>query len=89
MRLWHQTLIHYLPRQQLLGQHRECAALRGLGWRKKHSTVDYIFKYDIAHLYQYQLIVMYEMAARGYTPHSKWYSRTYRGKNISKEINSI
>lgn len=82
MRLWHQTLIHYLPRQQLLGQFRECCALKGLGWGRKHSTVDYIFKYDIAHLYQYQLIVMHEMAARGYTPDSKWYSRTYRGKNI-------
>lgn len=29
MRLWHYKLIPYLPRQQLLGQHRECAALRG------------------------------------------------------------
>lgn len=24
MRLWHESLIPYLPRQQLLGQHREC-----------------------------------------------------------------
>lgn len=32
MRLWHQDLITRLPRQQLLGQHRECAALRGAGW---------------------------------------------------------
>ena len=31
MRLWHQALIPYLPRQQLLGQHRECCALRGKG----------------------------------------------------------
>ena len=29
MRLWHEDLIHKLPRQQLLGQHRECCALRG------------------------------------------------------------
>ena len=29
MRLWHQALISKLPRQQLLGQHRECCALRG------------------------------------------------------------
>lgn len=28
MRLWHQELISKLPRQQLLGQHREIAALR-------------------------------------------------------------
>lgn len=43
MRLWHQDLIKHLPRQQLLGQHRECAALRGKGWGKKHDTVDYVF----------------------------------------------
>lgn len=31
MRLWHEAMITHLPRQQLLGQHRECAALRGNG----------------------------------------------------------
>jgi len=39
MRLWHQNLINRLPAQQLLGQHRECCALRGLDWRKKHPVV--------------------------------------------------
>ena len=29
MRLWHQALISKTTRQQLLGQHRECCALRG------------------------------------------------------------
>ena len=43
MRLWHEKLIPILPDAQLLGQHRECAALRGNGWGKKHSTVDYIY----------------------------------------------
>lgn len=28
MRLWHEDLIGKLPRPQLLGQHRECCALR-------------------------------------------------------------
>ncbi len=37
MRLWHQALIDKLPRQQLLGQHRECAAFRG--GRVGRSTV--------------------------------------------------
>ena len=44
MRLWHQDLIERLPRQQLLGQHRECAALRGRGWGKSHATVNYVFE---------------------------------------------
>lgn len=34
VRLWHEDLISRLPRQQLLGQHRECCALRGKGWEK-------------------------------------------------------
>ncbi len=40
MRLWHYQLIPHLPCQQLLGQHRECCALRGKGWGKKHATVN-------------------------------------------------
>ena len=39
MRLWHEALISQLPRPQLLGQHRECCALRGNGWGRKHATV--------------------------------------------------
>lgn len=46
MRLWHESLIPYLPRQQLLGQHRECCALRGKGWGKKHKTVNYVFEHS-------------------------------------------
>lgn len=32
MRLWPLAILDQLPRQQLLGQHRECCALRGKGW---------------------------------------------------------
>ncbi|MFP9126015.1 pyrimidine dimer DNA glycosylase/endonuclease V, partial [Enterococcus faecalis] len=53
MRLWHEKLISKLPRQQLLGQHRECCALRGNGWGKKHATVDYVFHYSPYRLFQY------------------------------------
>ncbi|MCG0885083.1 hypothetical protein IMAU10574_02444 [Lactiplantibacillus plantarum] len=47
MRLWHEQLIHQLPRQQLLGQHRELAALRGNGWGKNHATVNYVSSYSV------------------------------------------
>ena len=50
MRLWHYKLISKLPRQQLLGQHREVAALLGKCWLKPHSTINYIFKYTLAKL---------------------------------------
>ena len=52
MRLWHETLISDLPRQQLLGQHRECCALRGKGWDRPHATVQYVFDYSPYKLYQ-------------------------------------
>ncbi len=43
MRLWYQDIILRLPRQQLLGQHREIAALRGCGLGKQHATVIMFF----------------------------------------------
>lgn len=82
MRLWHQELIHYLDSKRLLGQHRECCALRGKGWGRKHATVDYVFKYDLAHLYEYHCLVMRELFKRNYTTDVDWLSRTYRGKNL-------
>ena len=82
MRLWHQFLIPHLDNKRLLSQHRECCALRGKGWGKKHSVVDYVFKYDIARLYQYHLEVMREMDIRNYNVDTYWYNRLYRGKNL-------
>jgi len=81
MRLWHQELIKYLPRQQLLGQHRECCALRGKGWNKKHNVVDYIFKYSPYKLFMYHLLVMNEMYQRNYKVNKLWLHSLYRGKN--------
>ena len=65
MRLWHEDLIRKLPRQQLLGQHRECCALRGNGWAKRHATVNYVFDYEPFLLYKYHKLIMDEMIARG------------------------
>lgn len=83
MRLWHEALLPYLPRQQLLGQHRECCALRGKGWGKKHAIVNYVFEYPYLKLYQYHLEVMKEMEKRGYQVAPLWLQLEYRGKNCS------
>lgn len=84
MRLWHEDLIRRLPRQQLLGQHRECCALRGGGWGKKHATVDYVFSHSPYKLFQYHRLVINEMLKRGYSPNKVWLNPLYRGtKNIS------
>lgn len=82
MRLWHQRLIHHLPNAQLLGQHRECCALRGLGWGRRHATVDYVFGYDLSRLYEYHCLVMKECLNRSFEVNANWYNRTYRGERI-------
>lgn len=87
MRLWHQDLIPALPRQQLPGQHRECAALRGGGWGKKHATVDYVFNYSPYRLYAYHQLVIDEMKARGYHPDPAWEDKNYRGKKCAPYSN--
>ena len=85
MRLWHQKLIPYLPRQQLLGQHRECCALRGAGWGRKHATVDYVFTHPTEWLIVYHYLIMNEMEARGYHPDLIWNDPDYRGKTLGKQ----
>lgn len=82
LRLWHESLIAKLPRQQLLGQHRECCALRGQGWGKTHATVQYVFNHSPFKLYQYHMKVIQEMRKRGYQPDPLWEKPAYRGKNM-------
>lgn len=81
MRLWHQALIPHLPQKQLLGQHRECCALRGNGWGKKHSVVDYVFTHSPELLVAYHKLIMKEMQNRGYQTEKLWWDDCYRGKN--------
>lgn len=84
MRLWHQVLIPYIDNKRLYAQHRECCALRGKGWGRKHATVDYVFKYDLSHLFQYHVLVMNEIARRNKCENLDltWLNRLYRGKNL-------
>ncbi len=80
MRLWHEKLIKFLPRQQLLGQHRECCALRGNGWGRKHSTVQYVFSHSPYKLFCYHELIMKEMENRGFKVDILWKEASYRGK---------
>lgn len=85
MRLWHQELIPYLPRQQLLGQHRECCALRGAGWGRKHSVVNYVFEHSPSLLVAYHKLIMNEMKNRGYNPDPIWENINWRGTRLGEE----
>lgn len=85
MRLWHQKIIPLLDRQRLLGQHRECAALRGKGWGRKHATVDYVFTHDPNALVAYHYLIMDEMQARGYNPDPIWRNPAWRGSTLGEQ----
>lgn len=89
MRLWHVDLLPQLPRQQLLGQHREACALRGAGWGKPHSVVDYVFTHPYACLFRYHMEVMREMRRRGYKVDPLWRVRSYRGKTLGCDITTF
>ena len=92
MRLWHYKLISYLPcyrttgdrkKNQLLGQHRECCALRGNGWGTPHSVVDYVFRHPPAMLVKYHFMVINELEKRGYCINPLWKDARYRGPNAA------
>lgn len=82
MRLWPLEILPQLPRQQLLGQHRECCALRGKGWGRKHATVDYVFKHPYWWLCLYHDEIMHEMRARGFHHDVSWRIYSWRGNEI-------
>lgn len=68
------------PRAQLLGQHRECCALRGGSWGRKHAVVDYVFVHPREYLAAYHYRVIREMDRRGYRVEPAWRLPGYRGR---------
>ena len=69
MRLWHKDLIPVLPRQQLLGQWRECCAIAKNINEKgtpNHLLVNKIMDYPIEHFFVYGVMVARELERRGY-----------------------
>lgn len=79
MRLWHKDLISVLPRQQLLGQWRECCSIAKNIAKKgspNHLLVNRIMEYPLSHFYIYCEEVYGEMRRRGYkgdwSKFSKW-----------------
>ena len=69
MRLWHKDLIPVLPKQQLLGQWRECCCIaRNIAVKGKpmHLLVNKIMDYPLEHFFWYSNEVMVEMKRRRY-----------------------
>lgn len=73
MRLWHWALIPVLPRQQLLGQWRECCLIaknikeQGI---PNHILVNPVMNYPIEHFVSYSYMVFDEMNRRDYNVRS-------------------
>lgn len=88
MRLWHQDMVQHLPKKLLLGQHRECCALRGKGWEKKHSTVQYALDDDIEKLIAYHKIIMTVLINKfNVAVDESWFESIYRGKKLPIDNN--
>ena len=69
MRLWHYKLIPVLPRQQLLGQWRECCAIAkmiALYKTPNHSLVNKVTQYPAWMFMSYIYMVQMEMNRRGF-----------------------
>lgn len=69
MRLWHKDLIPVLPRQQLLGQWRECCSIAKNIAEKgfpNHILVNRIMDYPLEHFHYYAGMIHDEMLNRGY-----------------------
>lgn len=98
MRLWHKDLIQYLPRQQLLGQWRECCciakSIRDKG-TPNHILVNKIMDYPIEHFIRYTMLVQWYMLNRDYKlrfeKFTKYFDFSYEeyGKILTTPLNEI
>ena len=86
MRLWHESLIEVLPRQQLLGQWRELNSI----YKKedKHILINFIYEYPKKDLLLYSLKVILTMQKRGYNINLKNFIDYFQIKDY-KEMQKI
>ena len=90
MRLWHKDLIPVLPRQQLLGQWRECCLIAkqiSETGSPNHLLVNKIMEYPMEDFFTYGYGVFQEMYNRGYHPDwsrfVKWFNvETLKENNV-------
>ena len=87
MRLWHKDLIPVLPRQQLLGQWRECCCIAKnimTDGTPNHILVNKIMDYNIQHFITYSYLVEEEMSKRGYNVDRSRFDQYFQLQNIIK-----
>lgn len=93
MRIWHKSLIPYLPRQQLLGQWRECCAIAKSIAEKgmpNHVLVNRIMEYPDEMFNDYAVRIWHEMKKRGYYPDAgKFFCHRHRNMGLEYAGRSI
>ena len=91
MRLWHYKLIPVLPRQQLLGQWRECCLIAkelSENGTPNHILVNPVTKYPINEFLAYWITVENEMLTRGYKVDESKYLLLYdKGGSMTDAFN--
>jgi uncharacterized protein (TIGR02328 family) len=64
--------------------------MRGKGWGRKHSVVDYVWKHNYLTLFFYHTYVMAEAIKRGVKIDDVWKDPLYRGKVLgSVEVKTL
>ena len=84
MRLWHKDLIPVLPRQQLLGQWRECCLIAKQiieTGSPNHILVNKVMDYPLNHLLYYGRLVETECSRRGYKISGDNFDKYFRDGN--------
>lgn len=80
MRLWHKDLIPYLPKQQLIGQWRECCCIArniAVNGIPNHLLVNKVMDYPKWHFMRYSIDVCRELERRGYKIDRKRFFRWF------------
>lgn len=69
MRIWHKSLIHCLPNDQLRGQWRELSSIAGnilIKDSPNHILVNKVMNYPLNHFISYAFYIREEMTKRGF-----------------------
>lgn len=80
--LWHEAIIPALPDAQLAHLHRSLCSLRGNGYGRSRA-LSYVWRRPYRMLYQYHVLVLSEMRARGWKPSIDWNRIGYRGRKAA------
>lgn len=71
MRVWHKSLIPILPKQQLVGQWRECSLISkciAVNGTPNHILVNKVIDYPLEHFATYCYMIAWQLGKRGYVP---------------------